>query len=242
NIYGLVSSEVDAHMMKNMEWGAVAYLSQSTYGINDNVRYNNSTTYITGCAASSEPTTGYSTPGYIGCENAYNTTIGYLSSTTGNITGIYDMSGGAWEYVMAVIEDSTNTDTPLSGRNSTNNSGFNGLYGDGSGSLTTGTDYPDNKYYDLYDYNGSATTYERGKLGDATKELGNFGNSNLEATSRVAISAWYYDYAYLPTVNYSFAVRGGYYSSGISSGIFCFRDSSGVNAVNHSFRQVLIIQ
>ncbi|MDD3392874.1 MAG: prepilin-type N-terminal cleavage/methylation domain-containing protein, partial [Bacilli bacterium] len=42
NIYGLVSSEVDAHMMKNMEWGAVAYLSQSTYGINDNVRYNNS--------------------------------------------------------------------------------------------------------------------------------------------------------------------------------------------------------
>ena len=30
----------------------------------------------------------------------YNTSIGYTASTTGNITGIYDMSGGAWEYVM----------------------------------------------------------------------------------------------------------------------------------------------
>ncbi|MEG1142957.1 MAG: hypothetical protein RSE41_11055, partial [Clostridia bacterium] len=30
---------------------------------------------------------------------AYNTAGGYLASTTGNISGIYDMSGGAWEYV-----------------------------------------------------------------------------------------------------------------------------------------------
>ena len=32
--------------------------------------------------------------------NRYNSEKGYLASTTGNITGIYDMSGGAWEYVM----------------------------------------------------------------------------------------------------------------------------------------------
>ena len=29
----------------------------------------------------------------------YNTTIGVTASTTGNITGVYDMSGGAREYV-----------------------------------------------------------------------------------------------------------------------------------------------
>ena len=31
NIYGL-SATTDTHMIKNMEWGAVAYLSHSKYG------------------------------------------------------------------------------------------------------------------------------------------------------------------------------------------------------------------
>ena len=34
--------------------------------------------------------------------NAYNTTGGVKASTTGNITGVYDMSGGAWEYTAAM--------------------------------------------------------------------------------------------------------------------------------------------
>ena len=33
NVFGLKSSELDSHMMKNMEWGAVAYLSASKYGL-----------------------------------------------------------------------------------------------------------------------------------------------------------------------------------------------------------------
>ena len=35
NIYGL-SSDTDSHMMKNSEWGAIAYLTQSKYGVYDN--------------------------------------------------------------------------------------------------------------------------------------------------------------------------------------------------------------
>lgn len=31
----------------------------------------------------------------------YNTETGVKASTTGNITGIYDMSGGLWEYMAA---------------------------------------------------------------------------------------------------------------------------------------------
>jgi hypothetical protein len=43
--YGISSSEIDTHMMKNMEWGAVAYLTSSIYG-----RYTNTTTCIaSGC-------------------------------------------------------------------------------------------------------------------------------------------------------------------------------------------------
>ena len=39
NVFGLASS--DSHMMNNREWGAVAYLSHSAYGINNEIRINN---------------------------------------------------------------------------------------------------------------------------------------------------------------------------------------------------------
>ncbi len=87
---------LDSHMMKNTEWGALGYLTNSKYGRgNTEVWINNSSTYITGCAGSSVSASEYS-----GCQNAYNTGLGYHASTTDNISGIYDTSGGAWEYVM----------------------------------------------------------------------------------------------------------------------------------------------
>jgi hypothetical protein len=49
--YGL-TSEYDAHMMKNTEWGAVAYLSHSKYGINGEISINSSTSYYTGGGSS----------------------------------------------------------------------------------------------------------------------------------------------------------------------------------------------
>ncbi len=87
---------LDSHMMKNTEWGAMAYLTNSKYGRgNSEVWINNSSTYTTGCAGSS-----VSAGEYNGCQNAWNTSTGYHASTTDNISGIYDTSGGAWEYVM----------------------------------------------------------------------------------------------------------------------------------------------
>ncbi|MGM9848389.1 MAG: hypothetical protein ACI312_01385 [Bacilli bacterium] len=87
-------STADSHMMKNIEWGAVAYLKQSIYGLGTtDIGINNNSNYITGCGAvagSIDVTT---------C-SAYNTAEGVLASTTGNIYGVYDMSGGAYEYVM----------------------------------------------------------------------------------------------------------------------------------------------
>ena len=100
--------ELDSHMMKNTEWGAVAYLQHSAYGSSTSVRINNNSDYITGYAANNEPTCGYTGTNeecskYCNdgtCNTAYPNSV--LASTTGNITGIYDMSGGAWEYVMNV--------------------------------------------------------------------------------------------------------------------------------------------
>ena len=76
-------NQSDSHMMKNIEWGAVAYLKQSNYGLGiTDITINNNSSYYTGG----------------GTGTSYKTNIG--QSTSGNITGVYDMSGGAFEYVM----------------------------------------------------------------------------------------------------------------------------------------------
>ena len=76
------ANESDSHMMKIIEWGAVAYLKQSIYGLGITDITINSASYLTGG----------------GTGTSYKTNIG--QSTTGNITGVYDMSGGAEEYAM----------------------------------------------------------------------------------------------------------------------------------------------
>lgn len=48
-----VCNGIDTHLMKNLEWGAVAYLSHSKYGKNAEVWSNPSSNYITGQAGSS---------------------------------------------------------------------------------------------------------------------------------------------------------------------------------------------
>ncbi len=97
------AQSLKSHMLKNSEWGAVAYLTHSKYGRNGTeVTINNNSNYLTGNAgetidASSSTNT-----------NAYNTEKGVLASSTGNVYGIYDLSGGAWEYVAAYYAESSN--------------------------------------------------------------------------------------------------------------------------------------
>ena len=129
NSFGFVNSEVDTHMSKNNEWGAVAYLTQSIYG-----RCTDSTTCTeVGINNNGSYITGYGAPAgskYNDTNGAYNTSLGKEASTTKNIYGIYDMSGGAYEYVMGVLNKTI------------------GLSGFGS--------LPDEKYYN--NYTGSSYT------------------------------------------------------------------------------------
>ena len=167
----------DSHMMKNMEWGAVAYLSHSKYGTCTDgkcveIGINNNSNYITGCGA--KPGENEST----NC-NKYDTTTGMLASTTQNIYGVYDMSGGAFEYVMAFVVDD------------------NGLFNAGNSGFTKA---PDSKYYNSYTSAKSYTIYERGKLGDATKEtLKTFGNKFcINESCNLYRDGWYANYTTFP--------------------------------------------
>ena len=84
-------NNVDTHMTKNVEWGAVAYLAHSKYGLNgEEIGINTNSSYKTGIGNDGS--------------SAYNTDAGKNSSTTKNVYGVYDMSGGAWEYVAACFK------------------------------------------------------------------------------------------------------------------------------------------
>ena len=220
NSFGFVSSEVDTHMSKNSEWGAVAYLTQSIYGRCTNsttcseVYINNSSGYYTGRSGGNvsgntpingtytdqTSTTKYNTYGFYTYDDYllnYNTNTkgnkvsgkGTGASTTGTIYGIYDMSGGTWEYVMGIYNKTIKL------------SGFSTL--------------PDNKYYNNY----TATSYTGHALTETKK--------------------WYSDYANFVDTSYPWFGRSGSHDDGESAGVFYSFSNRGDLSSNYSSRLVI---
>ena len=119
-------AKLSSHMVNNNDWGAATYLSASKYGAGfDKVQINANgakhTNYgdtygTTGCGPQSDGNTNrYNDSGTLGttqacgdAEHAYNGSIGKLASTTNNVYGIYDMSGGGYEYVAASYSSDPN--------------------------------------------------------------------------------------------------------------------------------------
>ena len=182
NSFGFVSSEVDTHMSKNNEWGAVAYLTQSIYG-----RCADSTTCIDiGINNNSSYKTGYGAPAgssSSATNGAYNTTLGKAASTTNNIYGIYDMSGGRGEYVMGVYNNSKSA------------SGF--------------SDLPDIKYYNNYtttEYQGHALYATKGWYYDGNDVLDTNKSWYVrggEYNSKLSAGVFYYYTYYGSNVYYT---------------------------------------
>ena len=188
---------LNSHMMKNDEWGAVAYLSKSKYGKNAEVDINDDSSYYTGG----------------GSGNAYVNNVG--QSTTGTVYGVYDMSGGAWEYVAGYV-----------------NNGNSSLTSYGS-SLVNGDAKTKNVYSKASsDNNTNNYNANSGKYGDAVYETSANGNSSS--------SSWYGDYSYFPYTSNPFFKRGGNYNNGTNAGVFYFNNNNGNSNSNNSFRPVLV--
>ena len=153
---------------------------------------------------------------------------GGAASTNGNVTGVYDMSGGAYEHVMGVVQDNTNTRSPMSGNNVGENSGYLGKVGVNYINSGNTLAFPNAKYYDLY-ANGTTindqTAYNRSHLGDATGET----------------KSWYDDNSYFISAALPWFLRGGYYSNKSITGIFNFYNIYGNNNYNYTFRSVLTV-
>ena len=214
NPYGLSTSdtEVDPHMMKNSEWGACAYLSQnSDYGKGSEVWINNSSSYITGSAGSSASASADE-----GTTNDYKSTQGQNASTTGNTTGVYDMSGGSWEYVAAYVN------------NTYIQSGEGDTYTNAQ-SLIDSVNAGNTKYADVYSIESSDSRDNNYTASDPSTGTGHYGDAVWETSSNASYSSdgWYSDNTLFPSTSSPFFTYGGYYGYTTGAGTFCFDDDNG---------------
>ena len=185
---------LNSHMMKNDEWGAVAYLSKSKYGKNAEVDINSDSSYYTGG----------------GSGNAYVTNVG--QSTTGTVHGVYDMSGGAWEYVAGYVNNSYTTSY-----------GSSLVNGDAKTKNVYSKASTDNE---TNNYNANSSKY-----GDAVYETSTNGSGS---------TSWYGDYSNFPYTLFSFFERGGCCSNVTHAGVFALEKHNGVSSIVSS-RPVLAV-
>ncbi len=210
---------MESHMMKNSEWGAVAYLTQSKYGLDGKEIAVNDKNYRTGG----------------GSEDAYITNAN--QSTTGNVYGIYDMSGGAWEHVAAFNSVDTNNNFLSKGWTEATGLTIN----------SASTKYA-TKYNNAGSCCGNKVVFETGITGDASKEVYTGGIEPLKSSTDYL--SWFYDLTYITNKTNPFFVRGCRYSGGPYmgilntgstkiAGVFCLGYSGGWGSYDTSFRTVL---
>lgn len=259
NPYGI--SGADSHLMKNSEWGAVAYFATSQYGktptINSLYEYDNSSNVYHEYAGGKD----------------YKTNVS--QSTTGNVTGIYDLNGGAWEYVAAYY-DNGNGNLSSQGRECFSNNKLKSEYAKYWDKYEVGNDEktiygPDNSK--LWDLDNSDTskitatneirkriTTERYNLmksimGDAMYEVintysyyGKKANGDrdwlIDTTATGAqYGKCYYnsDYALIGNCAQPFLLRGGYWWNGSYAGVFSSDGTYGYAYSYGGFRPVLAV-
>ena len=160
-------------------------------------------------------TSGDATDNYTNIYYRYYTDNGQKASTTRNIYGIYDMSGGAWEYMANYLGSATGN------------------------TYVSNLLKVESKYQTPYAGTGATSSTEdrtinyeanKGKYGDAIWETSNGCNGQ---------SSWNSDYSYFPYTGYPFFLRGGGYDDGSGAGPFCFYDYYGGGYNSYSFRVVL---
>ena len=247
NKYNLNSNEIDTHMMKNIEWGAVAYLTQSIYGIYK----DENTCNIVGMTKED-------------CEVWINNT-----AQGGGISGVLYAYGGTYtgcvgESVSAAVKWNVDDNSPAkcdvdkvwnttNGVKASTTGNMYGIYdmnGGGAeyvmgaivnktgGGLYTGSlanVLLESKYYDMYTFSEDYLNHARGHLGDATREiLQIFGNSP---------GGWNRDYSNFPNVTSSAVSpwfrRGGEHCVSTLSGVFGFSTIGDGPFQDLTFRSVL---
>jgi len=190
---------VDSHMMKNSEWGAPAILAKAIG--NQRPDRNSNSDYKTGYGLNGIDNTG-------------------ASSTTGNMTGIFDMVGNTYEYVASYV-----------------NNGHANL-----NSYCKALVEADAKYKDVFPV---GSTDDRQSNYNAAKGLTDGMMIHETSTAGEGTTSWKNwngvgAYSYFPSSSYPVFRRGG--GCGYSgAGLACFGNYNGSAYGNGGFRACFVV-
>ena len=238
DFYGL-NENTYSHMSKNSEWGAITYLAQSQYGRNGTeININNYCTMF-----QQEPYKDAITGIYAeGIDewmsdifgNAWYTTKGQLGSSTGNITGIYDLNGCIAERVAAYI---TNGSYSLEVNKGTSN---------WIKTTVSENEYltESSKYYTIYPFNANSDKWKDGwsKYSSLQSLTYGYGDAMLEITTTVgdeSNNTWFDSASGYMETFYPFVERGGNFTYGPYTSLFQYGPSNGYGDEARGFRVVL---
>ena len=162
---------------------------------------------------------------------AWDQIEGQKASSTLNMYGVYDLSGGVWERTAGYV-----------------NNGNSNLKTYGS-SVVTGGD-TSTKYATVYPHD---TSKDNTSIGWSDENLNAASNANYPlntkifgdairetSTSGTGSNSWNNDYSYFPGLNFPFFARGGHYWSTSSAGLFAFSRTTGSSICYSGFRPVLV--
>ena len=266
NIYGLSATDSDSHLMKNSEWGAIAYLSASKYGQNQKEITVNNINLNSGNKKRTE-TTGKSGVDSVYAVTGCTTNSTNASSKNTTIESIKGVTGNK------ANEQGTYIWNQKTGQNASTTGTIYGVY-DMSGCvwekiasyIANGHDYL-KKYGASVAYNGNTlkttstkytTVYTNSESGQTDRDTASqlnfknntkiYGDAVRETNSEKAgtseegwnISSWKNDYSCFPALSYPFFERGGNLWRGSSAGIFSFARSHGDSSYANGLRAVLV--
>lgn len=232
NFQGLSNTTTDTRMARDADWGAATYLATSSYG-----KGAANPVYINNCGDTSTWTNLNKRTGWGGAtesasatadcvpgtndSGAYYTAIGQQASTTGNPTGLYDMSGGNWEYTLGNFNHQQSS------------------YGDYDG-FGSEANFPSAKYLDIYPNPPFTGTYYTNNNLCTWATCG--GRALHETKTVQSVSSvdqsWGSDYSFFVDADYPWFIRGGDSYYGSDAGVFATDVVNGSADYSIGFRAV----
>lgn len=175
------------------------------------------------------------TPTATGSMYSWNQKNGTKASTTGNMTGVYDMSGGIWEKTASYIANE-NVNMINYGKSMTY---------EGDILKTTSTKYtmvyPHNSDIDNKDIDNTLENLATASIANYNLNTKIYGDGIREvSTSGLDATTWKGEYSHFIGLYGSFMYRSGAFWDSPYTGILAFHRDGGYSNFGHGFRPVVI--
>lgn len=197
---------IDSHMLKNDEWGAPSILAKAIG--NQRPKINGDNSYRT----------GYTTNGATNTSGSLDNTG--ETSTTGNMTGIFDMVGNTYEYVASYVNNNNGSLNTYCASLVAANAKYKNVFPVGT------SDTRENNYAAAEGRSDGMMINETSSAGTGSTSWKNWNNTSANSG--------------FPHSGNPVFVRGGYFSNGFS-GLSCFVGNAGYAYSNYGFRACFVV-